>query len=199
MPRGAPWEAGRRQELGSQQPEKRHPATAVPAASPGPAVPAPRPRVEPPWDLLTGPLLLGVEDEGRDSRRGSSSAALRPRGGARLGLRRSLLAAVGRAALTRGAAPCPSGGVKAADRTHFQRDIRPCRLTDPGRLRSGRSPARRPGPPPPSCAGRRAGASPEAQGAWRAASGVCVAGAVRAHETQTPTSTRAPCTRALGH
>nr|CAI9699540.1 unnamed protein product [Rangifer tarandus platyrhynchus] len=102
---------------------------------------------------------------------------LRPRGGARLGLRCSLLAAVGRAGLTRGAAPYLPDGVKAADDTHFQRDSRPCALTEI------RDDSRADAPPPPAPAqtapgsphlhpalAGRTGATTEAQGTWRAAS-----------------------------
>lgn len=127
---------------------------------------------------------------------------LRPRGGARLGLRRSLLAAVGRAGLTRGAALYPSDGVKAADRTHSQRDIRPCGLTE---IRDDS----RADAPPPSAPGSphlqpaladRTGASTEARGTWRAASGVCMwRGAARTRNTDAHVHTCSVHTRALRH
>ena len=105
----------------------------------------------------------------------------RPRGGARRDLRRSLLAAVGRAWLTRGAVLYLPDGVKAADHTHFQRDIRPCGLIEirddpradapppspPTRVRVPPTPLR----PHPALA-ERTGARTEAQGTWRAGSAV---------------------------
>lgn len=132
----------------------------VPAGGPCPA-----PTDGASWNLLTGSLPLGGEAEGGGSRRGSSSPMPGPRGGARRDLRRPLLAAVGRAWLTRGAALYPPDGVKAADHTHFQRDIRPCRLTeirdDPRADAAPPSPPTRsrvsPSTPAPSCPGRENG------------------------------------------
>ena len=105
--RGAPWEAGRRQELGSQQHEKLFTAGETESCDRGPCGvsraggPCPAPADGASWNLLTGSLPLSGEAEGGGSRRGSFSLMPGPRGGARRDLRCSLLAAVGRAWLTR--------------------------------------------------------------------------------------------------
>lgn len=84
-------------------------------ASPGPAVPPRAHGMEPPGTAHFRLLPPGGEAEGGGSRRGSSSPMPGPRGGAPGGLRRPLLAAVGRAWLTCGVVAPPDGVKAAAD------------------------------------------------------------------------------------